>query len=107
MLLDYAHPQTPVLRTGLTIIAAIAVVAFGTVSAWCVCHAVHMIYEFQHNPGPFVCAEGAQAWVASLGLPLEQTIPIGVLSGGFTMVAFVQTVRHVNALRAGGHRRAA
>jgi len=99
MLLDYASPHTPVLRTGLGLFAAVCVVTFGGIGVWCGVHAVGVIYALQHNPGPFICTEGADAWVASLGLPLERTIPLGILCGGFSLVAFVQCVRQVNALR--------
>jgi hypothetical protein len=107
MLLDYASPRIPVLRTGLATFAALCVVAFGSVAAWCAVHAVGVVYALQHSPGPFFCAEGAQSWVASLGLPLERTIPLGVLCGGISLVAFVQCVRHVNAMRSYCHLEAA
>src|SRR6184192_1481378 len=99
MLLDYAHPQTQVIRRGLALAAAVATVAFGVVTIWCAWHSVRVVYMVQHNPGPFFCAEGAEQWAASLGLPLEQTIPIGVLSGGVTLVSFVQSLRCVNGMR--------
>jgi hypothetical protein len=107
MLLDYASPPTPVLRTGMAFFAALCVVAFGSVATWCAVHAVAVVYALQHSPGPFFCAEGAQAWVASLGPPLERTIPLGILCGGVSLVAFVQCIRHMNVLRTYGHRRAA
>ncbi|HEY7091022.1 MAG TPA: hypothetical protein VH518_23195 [Tepidisphaeraceae bacterium] len=101
MLLDYATYQPPRPRTALALVAACAVPVFGYLTAWCLLHCADVLYAFQHSPGPFFCAEGAQEWIESLGLPLEKTIPGGILCAGITFVAFVHCVRYVNAL----HRR--
>src|SRR5262249_9480330 len=101
MLLDYATYLPPRPRTALAVVAGCAVLVFGFLTAWCVLHCVGLLVAFQHSPGPFACAAGAQEWIERLGLPLEKTIPGGILCTGFTFIAFVHCVRYVNAL----HRR--
>jgi hypothetical protein len=107
MRLNYASPDPPVLRAGLAVLAGFCVIAFGGVAAWCGVHAVSVVLALEHSPGAFFCAEGAREWMASLGLPLERTIPLGVFCGGISLVALVQCIRQVNALRRGGQRRTA
>jgi hypothetical protein len=101
MLLDYPQPQTSSPRTTKAIIFALVLpfVIFAALSAWCMFHTIQVAYALEHSPSPFLCIQAEQEWTASLGLPLKQTIPIGLLTGGVALVSFVQLIRHVNALK--------
>jgi len=81
----------------LTLIAALAALLSALLWAWCIVHALNIVHASEHSPGPFLCDEAAQEWMASLGLPLERTIPLGVLSAGFSLVALIQAVRFYNS----------
>ena len=101
MLLDYARPSTPQCKRGLAIVTAAAGVACALVAVWCLLHAIHVHSGLQQASGTF-CGTCYQSMVAALGLPLEQTIPLGVLSGGCALVAGVQSIRFANGARSGG-----
>lgn len=101
MLLDYARPSTPQCKRGLAIITGAAGVICALLAIWCLLHAIHVFSGLQQASGTW-CGTCYQSMVNALGLPLEKTIPLGVLSGGCALVAAVQTIRFANGARAGG-----
>jgi len=103
MYLDYARPQLPHRQTSLAIVLALAFVIFAILSVWCIYHTIQIGYALKHSPSPFTCIQAEQEWLANLGLPLEQTIPIGLLTSGFAVAALVQLIRYRNALHPRTH----
>ncbi len=69
----------------------------GLMALWCFLHAAHVVYAAELISGPWMCAEAAHEFAASVGLPLEQTISLGLFTGGCTLVALIQTIRYANA----------
>jgi hypothetical protein len=80
---------------------------FCAATIWCVAHAVRveiLIVQREEaeakHPHMWACAlaadEDEKAFEAIVGLPLERTIPAGVLASGFAMVLGIQAVRLLN-----------
>jgi hypothetical protein len=83
------------------ILAAFAMataLASAIVAIWCIAHVV-TVYVGLQRAGDTLCGSCYDESIAKLGLPLEQTIPIGILSGGVALVAAIQTIRCLNGLR--------
>jgi hypothetical protein len=77
-------------------VAAVVALLSAIVSAWCILHAINIVYVSENSPAAFFFAQAAHQWVDSLGLPLQRTIPLGVISGGSSLVAFIQAIRFYN-----------
>src|SRR4051794_16513495 len=104
MLLEYVRPSTPQCKRGLAFVTGAAAALCALVAIWCVLHGIHVVSGLQQASGTW-CGTCYDEMVAALGLPLEQTIAVGVLSGGCACVAGIQTIRFVNGAR--GQRRGA
>jgi hypothetical protein len=98
MLLDYASPSMRPVRLGLAVACALASAACGIIAAWCVVHAVHVAIGLQQISVPFCGVPSYDEQAAKLGLPLERTIPVGVLCSGCAVVAAIQSIRCVNGI---------
>lgn len=98
MLIDYARPSSPRCKLGLSVIIGAAGLACGAIAVWCAIHAFHLVSGLQQAKGTF-CGTCYESMVAAIGLPLEKTIPLAVLSGGCALVAGVQSIRFANGAR--------
>jgi len=100
--LRYATPAAPVCRFGLASATGMTALVCAAVAVWCVLHAHYLMTRLPQATGP-VCgtcyAEEMAEAAASQGMPLEQTIPLGVFSGGCSLVAAIQSIRSVNGMR--------
>jgi len=67
----------------------------GAVTAWCVVHTMQVIVEVQR----VVRARPIDFDPSYLGMPVEKSIPLGILSGGVTLVALVHFIRLWNSRR--------
>jgi len=98
--LNYAGPSTPVWPIGAAAVTITIAVAAGVIALWCGVHTVH-VWQVQTalaNSGP-ICGNAITERLATLGLPIEKTIPIGFLAGGVSLVAVIQSIRLMNAGR--------
>lgn len=110
MLLEYARPSTPTIRFAFTVYCAAGALVCCVPAAWCAIHTVRVELSiaartdaYARNPPQWACgraaAEDRKAFERSLGVPLEKTIPAGVLSSGFAVAFFIHAVRSANAAR--------
>lgn len=94
--LEYGRPlRAPVRWTYMGGVGAVALVA-GAVAAWCVVHTVQVVVEVQDVAG----SRPIDFDPSSLGMPVEKAVPLGIVSGGVALVAFVQFVRLWNGRKA-------
>lgn len=95
--LDYARPLlAPVRLTYLVGVGAVVLLT-GAVAAWCFVHTVQVMAEVQR----LVRSRPIDNFDLSyLGMPMEKSIPLGVLSGGVALVALVHFVRLWNSRKA-------
>jgi hypothetical protein len=100
-LLDFVRPSTPQCKRGLAILTGAAGFVCALVAVWCLLHAIDVFSGLQEASGTG-CGTCYASMVDALGMPLEKTIPLGVLSCGCALVAGVQTVRFANGARGAG-----
>lgn len=91
--LEYGRAlRTPVRLTYFAGVGAVVLLT-GAVAAWCFVHTIQVMVEvqqvFRSRPIDFDPSH--------LGMPVEQSIPLGVLSGGVALVALVHLVRLWNS----------
>ncbi len=82
-------------RPVLVVIAGGFATVFGIVTVWCVLRALQVEIAISQMHG-FFCSNCYEAATARLGLTEEQTIPLGILSGGCALVAAIHSIRLFN-----------
>jgi hypothetical protein len=98
MLLEYAHPALAPVRRGAAALCAGVALVSGLIAVWCVVHTANVVDAHRHIHY-FVCAEAVHEWERQLGVPVEKTIPVGLLCGGVAVVAAIQSARLLNGAK--------
>ena len=107
MLSAYARATTPSIRFASALMCAFCGFFFSVAAIWCAAHSVRaelLILQREEDnakhPHMWTCVQAAdevqKAFEAMTGVPLERSIPAGVLSGGFAAVLILQAIRLVN-----------
>lgn len=94
--LEYGRALRATVRLTYFASVGVAVLLTGAVAAWCFVHTIQVMVEAQQvarsRPIDFAPSQ--------LGMPVEKSIPLGVLSGGVALVALVHFLRLWNSRKA-------
>jgi hypothetical protein len=93
--LDYARPHLTRIRAAYAAIVAVVILLAGAIAAWCTAHSIFVLAEF-HRVSRSQPIDFDDSY---LGMPAEQSIPLGVFTGGVAIVALIHLVRVLNSRR--------
>jgi hypothetical protein len=99
--LDYSRSLLAPLRLTYMVAVGAVVLVSGGVAAWCFVHTIQVIVETQR----VIRSKPIDFDRSYLGTPVENSIPLGILSAGVGLVALLHFIRLWNGRK--GARRAA